>query len=635
MVEVRDEVDRKPLRKVDKDAARRVVIFDVWSRSGSKYRVRAVVLLIINLVLFGCLGCFAFWMRTGSYLAPVEEGYWSLLWKTCLPGSDSHTLTSMLTFPINLEKVPLQIVIHGLLLSALVSVPILVSILYRFYSCLPFVAVVCFLAVMPWLALTLLGSCILASLRPFRFSFRYASALLGLVLVVLYIVGVSLQNVPAAAVLTHPGHRVKLVTPWILAVLASCVLLGLGLALAKLVNYRPGVIAPLLATMFALPIALFEKYVGRDELYYRLLEHHYGPRSTYFQDQDVQKAFDRSVAALHDLDKPDRAYEEIASLHDLRWQLELEGTPDRRNLLTIYREQAARDCDWFIKYFPDSRYAPAALYLKGRALDMRVDPVQFRENKKLVFYDSYPSIASHDSWLRLVTNAPQSPLSAVGLYRLAILEARGGNVDQAIDYLRRLPRFEKAEATTLPTAGPMGFRSLLATAPPESGLQVAVAGVVFEGKRLLGLLENNRDPLYGDAPITGSGGSFPRLGWMLFDPRSGHYRRNLRDLLKRYPHCQLADNIDLELAQTVSEPAQRPAALQGFIEEYSGRSEQAWGFRDALPEAIYWLGEAELSSLHLADARKAFERLVSEYPDSVWRERAERRLAVMKNVGQR
>ena len=327
MVEVRGQVEPKPVRAAAAEpAGEPVVISDVWSRSGSKYRVRAIVLLVINMLLFGGVGCFAFWLRQGRYLAPALDNYWGLLWQTCLPGSGAHTLTRMLTFPINLEEVPLQIVIHGLLLSALVSIPILVSILYRFYCCLPFVAVVGFLALMPWLALTLLGSCILASVRPFRFSFRYASALLGLVLVVVYILGVSIQSEPAASVLANPGHRVKLVAPWILAVLASCVLLALGLGLAKVVNYRPGVIAPLLATMLALPIALFEEYVGRDELNYRLLEYRYGPKSAYFQDKDAQDTFERRVHEDHAVARPDRSYEAIAGLEDLRWQLELEST---------------------------------------------------------------------------------------------------------------------------------------------------------------------------------------------------------------------------------------------------------------------------------------------------------------------
>lgn len=620
------------LRDAASAAAGPGAIFDVWSRSGSKYRVRAIVLLAVNMLLFAGLGCFAFWLRTGWYLAPALDDYWSLWWQTCLPGGRAHTLTSLLTFPINVEDMPLHIVIAGLLLSALVSIPILVSILYRFYCALPFIAVVGFVGMMPWLALTLLGSCVLASVRPFRFSFRYASALLGLVLVVMYILGVSLQSEPAAAVLANPGDRIKLVAPWILAVLASCVLLALGLALAKLVNYRPGAIAPLLAMMFALPVALFEEYVGRDELYYRLLEHNYGPTSAHFRDQDVQDAFDRHVGRIHETVKPEQTYAQIASLEDLRWQFELEATPGRRNQFVEYQERAARECDWFILHFPDSRYAPNALYLKGRALDMRVDSAKLRDEKKLVFYDSYPSAMSREAWMRLAVNAPDSPCTAVALHRLALLEARAGRVDQAIDYLRRLSRFEGSEPATQPGAAASSLGRLLQTAPPESTLQVPVERVVFEGRRLLDLLEYNNDPLYGYEPLTGPtkpGSEFPRLGWLLFDPQSEHYRQNLEALLQRYPGSQLRENIEVELASTLADPGQRIAALERCIATYTPTGESARPHRDALPEALYRLGEGYLAAGQAGEARRAFQRLLQEYPGSIWRGRTERRLATL------
>jgi len=43
------------------------------------------------------------------------------------------------------------------------------------------------------------------------------------------------------------------------------VLMAIVLMIAKLVNYRPGAIAPLLAVMFAIPVVLFEVEVGRDD----------------------------------------------------------------------------------------------------------------------------------------------------------------------------------------------------------------------------------------------------------------------------------------------------------------------------------------------------------------------------------
>ncbi|NIP85187.1 MAG: hypothetical protein GTO03_06360, partial [Planctomycetales bacterium] len=106
----------------------------------------SIVLLVVNVLLFAALGCFAFWLRTGVAFAPAIENYGPTLAEIFDPSRDTQvTLGSLLTFPISVEEVPMQIVILGLLLAALVSIPILVSILYRFPACLPFVGVVAFL----------------------------------------------------------------------------------------------------------------------------------------------------------------------------------------------------------------------------------------------------------------------------------------------------------------------------------------------------------------------------------------------------------------------------------------------------------------------------------------------------------
>ena len=52
---------------------------DVWSRSGSKYRIRAIFLLAVNIVLFAAVGSFAYWLRSGEVFAPARQGYWDLL----------------------------------------------------------------------------------------------------------------------------------------------------------------------------------------------------------------------------------------------------------------------------------------------------------------------------------------------------------------------------------------------------------------------------------------------------------------------------------------------------------------------------------------------------------------------------
>ena len=86
-----------------------------------------------------------------------------------------------------MDQTPIYGVVVGLLVAAIVAVPISVAILYKFPSALPFCAAVLVFAHMPWMGVTLVASCILAALKPFRMAFRYGSALVGLLPVLLYL----------------------------------------------------------------------------------------------------------------------------------------------------------------------------------------------------------------------------------------------------------------------------------------------------------------------------------------------------------------------------------------------------------------------------------------------------------------
>jgi len=157
-------------------------LMDVWSRSGSKYRVRAVVLLAVNVLLFGGAACFAYWLRSGRRFSPPPRTAMDLLWQTFYGvGRPEVSLAAFLIDPINIQDVPVQIPIVGLLMAALISIPILVAMLYRFWSC---GAVHSDAGLHRRHALAgdhPSGSCIIASVRPFRTRFRFMSALLALV----------------------------------------------------------------------------------------------------------------------------------------------------------------------------------------------------------------------------------------------------------------------------------------------------------------------------------------------------------------------------------------------------------------------------------------------------------------------
>jgi len=596
---------------------------DVWSRSGPTYRVRAVVLLLVNVLLFGGVGSFAYWLRSGEQFAPTMDGYWDELRLTFhFTGDMEITLASFLASPMSVRDVPMLIPILGLLLAALVAIPILVSILYRFPASLPFILVVGFLAVMPWLAITLLASCILASVKPFRRPWRFASALLGLLPIVLYLFLASRGSDSYVGELGNPMDKIKFVAPWVIAMVAATLLAGVVLLIARVVDYRPGALAPLLAVMFGLPVALFEFHVGRDELYYRLLEQ----ELRLFKDVSAAEVLERRAEeSWLEQPEPRMKFAEWKALVELIWRLEVlpdDETIEWTSELTEYQQRLARHCDWFIKYFPTSRYACNALYIKGQTLSTRVDVSEFQRTKWIRYYGDFPSRASWSTWRMIVENRPRSPLSAVALLRLAQLDARACLMKQALDQLNTLvARFDKPAPAAVESSPPGGaLARLFKRPPPEAGLNLGLERTLLEAHRLRDLLAANEDPIYGYEPLCGS--SDPsrtvQFGLLRLVPREDRYIENLRRLKDQYPRCQIEDNIDLEIAKTTPPGTRRTELLVSFLDRYGLRDV------DALPEALFRLGTSYLENGQRPRADEQFERLLREYPQSIWARQARR-----------
>ncbi len=602
------------------------VMKDVWFRSGSRYRIRAIVLLAVNVLLFAGVGSFAFWLRSGERFAPIQEGYWDELKQTFVSvpflERTGASLGSFLLEPISVQDVPMQIPIVGLLMAALISIPILVSMLYRFCSSLPFIVVVGFLAVMPWLAITLLVSCIIASVRPFRTRFRFVSALLGLVPAVIYLILAWPGTAEALGGQVDPVDRIKFIAPWVLAIVAATIVFAIVLAIARIVDYRPGAIAPLLAVMFGLPVALFEFNVGRDELYYRLLE---ALNEAHFADEDASVELEQAVIDKWFRRPPPRG--SIAAAREaveMQWLFEL--TSDigpAQTALSRHQAELVGRCDWFLTYFPHSRYALNALFISARALDMRVDPGEFRRTKWIRFYDDFPSAVSRPAWRIILENRPDSILGAVALLRLAQLDAREGDVERAVSKLNALTtRFDfgeqRAEVSTETAAQAGPLKGVMTRDSPEVTLDIPRERILLQAHCLRDLLTANRDPLYRYDPLCGPrhrSASF-LFGLLDLDPRHDRYVDNLEALLARYPNCQLEDNIDLEIAKGASSLPERITRIEQCLARYPDR--------DMVSEALFRLGLALKYDNQPEKGEEAFRRLVREFPDSVWRRQAER-----------
>ena len=591
---------------------------DVWSRSGSTYRIRAIVLLGVNVLLFAGVASFAYWLRTGER-APSPEGYWDELVHTFLsiPMSERTgvSLGSFLIDPINVQDVPAHIPIVGLLMAALIAIPVLVAILYRFWSSLPFVAVIGFLAVMPWLALTLLGSCLIASVRPFRTRFRFTSALLALVPAVVYLILAWEGTGDAVGGNIDPVDRIKFIAPWVMAIVAATVLFAIVLSIARVVDYRPGAIAPLLAIMFGLPVALFEFQVGRDELYYRILER---LSRTHFEDRDASAELERTVFdRWTSQPSPRQSLEAVREVVEEQWLMELIGDSGAVDTALVrHQEEMIERCDWFLRHFPRSHYSVNALFIKARTMDMRFDPLEFRKTKWIRFYDDFPQQRSRPAWRMVLENDPEGMPGAVALLQLAQLDARSARMERALTKLARLRRSLTAAAPK-PQQAAGALHSLLGGEPPAASLRISRDRILLELDRLEGLLRDNRDPLYNFDPLSGSLRSDTRLAYGLLDldPRDEGYAEKLRALKRQYPSCQIEDNIDLQIAKSTQPLNEKVRLLSKCVADYPDR--------DAMPEALYRLAVALKQSGRATEGEAAFQRLLRGFPKSAWARQAE------------
>lgn len=589
---------------------------DVWQWSGRKYRLRAIILLIINALLFTGLCRFTFWLRSGRLIETSLERYWADWWEAFDP-THAHQLTLIdyLVYPIPVEQVPWMMVIMGLVLATLTAVPILVSMLYRFPTALIFTFMISFVALLPWLAISVTLCCFLGRWKPLRFSFPYATALVAMSPLLLYYT-LATQGAATSPALS-PVEMAKLYVPWVLAIVAAGALLALGLFISWLVNYRPGAVAPLLTVMFAAPITLFEFKVGRDEVYYRLLESRYGPSSsTHFVEDadvigDIRRVVQERLAEVKDAPPASSALEQQVILE---WQLRMSEE------LAEDQDAALEACDEFCTWFPASRYYANALYIRGRAADVRVDMDAFRRRGRMRFYHDFPAQASLSTWRQLHEKFALSPAWVYATLRMAGLEARAGRVDQALSLLDALIAREKdfaVDRSTGQSAG--GWLSIFAKRPPSETLGIDVPSLVMEARKLRDLLANNRDPQQNDLALR-------KL--LSFDPHHPLYRANVEqlysELTQRHPLTPLRDNIMVLAASTHPSDSRRIEELRGCVDKLRGDAAS-----DALPQAIYELGLAYRDDNRPQEARASFEEVARLYSASPWALEAGRRLAAM------
>jgi hypothetical protein len=596
-----------------------VVHEDVWSWTAPKYRVRAVLLLIVNFTLYCGLCVFAHGLHAGqafdftleSYLAPFR--FW---------GPNTLNLYDFILYPISVEQTPMHGVVVGLLIATIAAIPIAVAILYRFPYALPFCLAVLILGHLPWLAFTLTTSCILASVRPFRLRFRYGAALVGLLPVLAYLFLATRGASDLLSASISPERKLLLAGPWLLAILGACTMLAAILFIAQSLNYRPGSVAPVMGVMFALPISLFHAYVGFDELAYRAIELEYGPRARRFE--PVQDATDAILTYFRErMDRQSDRNARRAVLLAL-WSERPEEQAAVKHRVTNYLRvnllrdrQAAYDaCTQFLETHLASRFTANVLYVQARALDTRLDELRFQgEDAKRELYADFPHVQSEPVWSALLTQAPQSALAVAARLRLAQLRLRRGEVGAA---LAVLGVGTGDEADREPAA--RRPRPLLHTAAPESTLDFEPDEFRFEAERLQELIMANGGL---DAPQRDREALQALAG---LDPHRAGYRVQLAGLAALYADRPLHDNLAVRWASSEADRKTRADLLAACLERHPDG--------DAYAEALFQLADLDVqragADAALREAGVArLRELTARFPDTCWGRLAGERLAML------
>lgn len=600
-------------------------IVDVWSRTAPKYRRRAVLMLIVLSVLFAGLCCFAFWLRTGVYWPWRYDGYGDLMQRSFNPtGAQQVTLSHFLSSPISVQEVPIHGVIVGVLFASLCSIPILVAILYRFPFSVIFTLMVIFLSGLPWMGLTVLVGCVVASLKPFKFSFRYASALVGLIPVALYFVMASWE--PAGSAVKSVQNKALLYAPWVLALLSSCVICAVVLALAKLINYRPGGVSPVLAALFAVPVLLFHAYVGRDELDFRILESRIGPQNpTMFAAIDVGAA--AHLAATQQWSRS--SGESYDAIHRRLLQ---EGIADALLQSEIDRSRAVELCEEFIRQFSTSRHVPNVYFLKGQAQDQRIQRNKLQQAYRIEYRNDLPSPASLHTWETIREKFPDNELSALALYKLSILEARAGRLDQAVDRLSELlGGFDPASASTRPAApDDEGMVTMFLRSEP-SALRVDRKLLLLQARRLREMLmfcRADSPRLYNEVFAAGAATAekqvHPAQLLLCLDDTDPLYAANLQTLARIFPNSRTSDYVRIRRTLLETAVSRRILQFRHLATELAGSPAGA--------EALYHLGEVLQEDSLMDEARTQYQELTRQYPESCWTQEAKERLSSLSMI---
>ena len=563
-----------------------------------------------NLVLYCLVNMFYLRLNSGNW---IDNHY----------TYTSHNLIEQLLSPLNIFEYPSYIIVAGVIMALLCSVPILTAHLYNFWHAIPFVLAVYFLGHNHVLCLCILVSSAAAGMEPMRFKSKFVAAILCLLPEILYWVIFSGNNPEQ-----HVLRWAVLYAPWILAFLACIVLIGTVIAVGHFGRYRPGVLTPTFGIFLAGIVLLFHFSIGMNERDFQADVFRNSPAQLkVLNSESIVIAVEKELAKILKKD-PNYNPQTTRDILLLEWYeafsddfLRDPELPTKQYYLSPAEERAAnyvrslanatKQINTFKHLYPRDQRVADALYYLAMLADCQPDRRALLNENLLRFHFDLPSADSQPLWDELLSKFGKSSWSIEARWRLAHLLA--GTIPQTPTESFRFDQAQKLllDAQTLCEERLLQRRKLADTSrisdswlgdifqkPPRALSLEQLSNLQMRIAQTLMLIdqENRTGHLTHDKRLA----QFVRL-----DLRHPDYEKNLQLLLQNSPQPDpLIDNIELAQARLITDPDKKITLLTDLTRRYQDRD----GGVQAMLELAQTLLEKRNRSEHQGDRELLLSR---------------------------
>ena len=524
---------------------------------------RAVFFITVDLAGFTAVNAFLYYLSTGRWLDLSVGSYKAAI---------ASPISEVLLHPLSIFNQPWMMLAAGLLIAAVVFVPIMVAVLYRLSVSALFVLAVAVVGHAPLLAVFLAGGCIIAGRTGLRRDLPMVALLAGLAPIVVYFYFFAGSDEALLLPLQRLSVRLILVLALIAAVLAGAVVS----VLARLMQFRPGIIWPVILVLLSVPTWVFFERVGVDELDYALIAARIGPGEAVFAPPAAEGM--SYPVRITTLPVSTRSASQPAS------QRAVAASKPALALLVRARVELGRqrttlsaECEKFIKRHPDSARSAAVMWIIATVKDIRIDKQALAAGSVRYLYAG-PSAESKGAWADLAERHPRQPQAFVAHQRLGIQAIREGrSIQKAREHLRiaqTLLATYLGQQESDPPAGPAGVFTPAESLPGREYYRK----ILDETDNVIWLMETNK-VLDGGMKNAEAFREYMRL-W----PFVGAKSKELQNLAKGYQDTNLADNFRLIAALAQENKLDRALQLSSLAGEID----------DAAIAANYELGRLAL-----------------------------------------